>query len=77
MDPATNTQRRVAEFLMHNGGKRFCAPCVARAARMRNVYAVGRAIKALGSDARYRVEEAECGRCDQTAHTICALWMGL
>ena len=67
----------VTEFLMRHGGRRFCAECVARAVRVRNVAAARRAMKALASDADYRVEEGDCSRCERTALTIRALWMGM
>ena len=77
VDRAANIQHRVTEFLVHNGGKRFCAPCVARAVRLRSTAPVMRAMKALANDPGYRVEEAECSRCDRTALTIRALWTGM
>ena len=77
MDRATNTQNRVAEFLTRHGGQRFCASCVARAVRIRSTAPVMRAMKALASDAGYRVEEVECSRCDRMALTIRALWTGM
>ena len=77
MDRAAITRWSVVEFLMRRGGQRFCAECVTRATRMRNVAAVARVIKTLASSPDYRVEEVECSRCERTALTIRKLWTGL
>lgn len=77
MARATNTQHRVVKFLMQHGSQRFCAKCVAAVVRLPSVGPVERAIRALASDTGYRVEEADCSRCDRTALTIRALWTGM
>jgi hypothetical protein len=72
-----DTQHRVAEFLMRQGGQRFCAPCVARAIRVRSTAPVAWVMKDMASDPGYRVEEVECDRCERTALTIRMLWTGM
>jgi hypothetical protein len=70
-------QQAVTAFLLSHGHRPFCAGCLARAARLRSVVAVQRAMKALASGPGYRVEEADCGSCDRTTLTIRALWTGM
>jgi hypothetical protein len=72
-----STQQDVASFLMHHGHQRYCAKCLARAVNARSVPPVERAIKDLGKGSGYRVEDADCSRCERTALTIRALWTGM
>ncbi len=71
------TQEKVAAFLMQHGHRPFCAGCLAKAVRARSVATVERAMKALASGPGYRVEEADCSRCQRTAITIRLLWTGI
>jgi hypothetical protein len=70
-------QENVTAFLLQHGHQRFCARCVARGVKARTVPPVERAMKDLGATPGFRVEEADCSRCEQTTLTIRALWTGM
>ena len=72
-----STKQAVADFLLRNGHRSFCAKCLARAVKARTVPPVARAMQDLGATPAYRVEEGECGNCERTTVTIRGLWTGL
>ena len=72
-----NAKQTVADFLLRNGHRSFCAKCLARAVKARTVPPVARAMKDLGATPGYRVEEGECSNCKRTTVTVRSLWTGL
>jgi hypothetical protein len=69
-------QQNVAAFIMRGEHQPFCAKCVAKGLNGRNVLPIWPAMKDLAKDPGYRVEDADCSRCEQTTLTIRTLWTG-